>query len=109
MLGLSKLCRLQIRFHGREEPKALRLVSCKKPAEYSRYAGQVSLTVNSNKARSPMAMIVTKDGTEIYYKDWGKGQPIVFSHGWPLAADAWDNQAFLVASHGYRAVAHHRR
>jgi non-heme chloroperoxidase len=54
-------------------------------------------------------MITTRDGTGIYYKDWGAGQPVVFSHGWPLNADAWDDQAFFVASHGYRAVAHDRR
>jgi non-heme chloroperoxidase len=56
-----------------------------------------------------MATITTPDGTEIFYKDWGTGQPVVFSHGWPLNADAWDDQAFLVASNGFRAVAHDRR
>jgi len=56
-----------------------------------------------------MAKISTTDGTEIFYKDWGAGQPVVFSHGWPLNADAWDDQMFLVASNGYRAVAHDRR
>ena len=53
--------------------------------------------------------ISTTDGTTIFYKDWGTGQPIVFSHGWPLNADAWDDQLFFVASHGYRAIAHDRR
>ena len=56
-----------------------------------------------------MGTITTADGTEIFYKDWGSGQPVVFSHGWPLTADAWDDQLFLVASNGYRAVAHDRR
>src|SRR5437588_6075479 len=53
--------------------------------------------------------ITTKDGTTIFYKDWGTGQPVVFSHGWPLTADAWDDQTFFVASRGYRAIAHDRR
>src|SRR5215211_1258528 len=56
-----------------------------------------------------MATIITRDGTEIFYKDWGSGQPVVFSHGWPLNADAWDDQAMLVADNGYRAIAHDRR
>lgn len=53
--------------------------------------------------------ITTRDGTKIFYKDWGTGQPVVFSHGWPLNADAWDDQLLFVASHGYRAIAHDRR
>src|ERR1700722_6966609 len=56
-----------------------------------------------------MPAFATKEGTEIYYNDWGTGQPIVFSHGWPLNADAWDDQMFFLASHGYRAIAHDRR
>jgi non-heme chloroperoxidase len=56
-----------------------------------------------------MGRITTRDGTKIFYKDWGSGQPVVFSHGWPLNADAWDDQAFFLASNGYRAVAHDRR
>src|SRR3989440_8790808 len=52
--------------------------------------------------------ITTRDGTTIFYKDWGTGQPVVFSHGWPLTADAWDDQTFFVASRGYRAIAHDR-
>ena len=56
-----------------------------------------------------MPFITTKDGTEIYYKDWGTGQPIVFSHGWPLTADAWEDQMVFLAARGYRCIAHDRR
>jgi len=53
--------------------------------------------------------ITTSDGTEIFYKDWGSGQPIVFSHGWPLSADDWDTQLLFFLQHGYRVIAHDRR
>lgn len=59
-------------------------------------------TVNAN-------MVTTQDGTQIFYKDWGSGQPVVFSHGWPLNADAWDDQLRFVVDHGFRAIAHDRR
>src|SRR5687767_9349248 len=56
-----------------------------------------------------MSTLTTKDGTQIYYKDWGSGQPIVFHHGWPLSADDWDAQMMFFLSQGYRVIAHDRR
>jgi len=56
-----------------------------------------------------MPFVKTKDGVEIFYKDWGKGQPIVFSHGWPLSADDWDTQMLFFLNNGYRVIAHDRR
>src|SRR5437773_3598178 len=59
--------------------------------------------------RRTVNTITTKDGTQIYYQDWGTGQPVVFSHGWPLTADDFEDQMFFLASHGYRCIAHDRR
>ena len=56
-----------------------------------------------------MSFVKTKDGTNIFYKDWGSGQPLVFSHGWPLSADAWDAQMLFLGAMGYRVIAHDRR
>src|SRR6202521_2046586 len=86
-----------------------------------RITGEVTcLAYQSNSASGPaphgnsqgdtrMNMMTTKDGTKIYFKDCGTGQPVVFSHGWPLSADAWDAQILFLGEHGYRVIAHDRR
>jgi non-heme chloroperoxidase len=66
---------------------------------------ETSIAPNQEARRPAM----TTNGTQIYYKDWGKGRPVVFSHGWPLSADAWDDQMLFLAEHGYRVIAHDRR
>src|ERR687896_1296355 len=68
-----------------------------------------SFTGQLPKGRVTMSTITTSDGTEIYYKDWGQGPVVTFSHGWPLNADAWDGQLLFLAQNGFRAVAHDRR
>jgi len=65
--------------------------------------------IKNEKGKQDMNTITTKDGTQLYYKDWGKGQPIVLSHGWPLSADAFEDQMFFLAERGYRCIAHDRR
>src|SRR5688572_23599263 len=76
-----------------------------------RGAGASRNQTNSRPDQGPDAMntITTEDGTQIFYKDWGKGQPVVFSHGWPLTADAWDEQMVFLAENGFRCIAHDRR
>jgi non-heme chloroperoxidase len=65
--------------------------------------------MQSTEGARTMATITTTDGTEIFYKDWGSGQPIVFHHGWPLSADDWDSQMLFFLHQGYRVIAHDRR
>src|SRR5437016_2788197 len=84
--------------HTREYCKPINLI----PADPSRRSGA------SDRKESHM-MLTTTDGTEIFYKDWGTGQPLFFHHGWPLSADDWDNQLLFFLKHGYRVIAHDRR
>ena len=72
-------------------------------------AAQATTAATPKKGRNDMTSFTTSDGTEIFYKDWGTGQPIVFHHGWPLSADDWDAQMLFFVSKGYRVIAHDRR
>jgi len=75
-------------------------------------AGRASATTEPRpepQGAKPMSFVTTKDGTRIFCKDWGKGQPVVFSHGWPLTGDAWDGQMTFLGTRGYRVIAHDRR
>src|ERR1700682_6455631 len=71
--------------------------------------GTAEKSLRRQKVEELMPTVTTKDGTQIYYKDWGKGQPVVFSHGWPLSADDWDGQMLFFGQRGYRVIAHDRR
>lgn len=86
---------------------ALGIVPASPSSQQRRTTGQAPPAISEGV--SAVATVTTKDGAQIYYKDWGTGQPVVFSHGWPLSADAWDGQLLFLALHGYRAIAHDRR
>src|SRR5580692_1667955 len=73
------------------------------------YASVLSVNPSNHTGDKPMSTITTKDGVTIFYKDWGSGTPIVFSHGWPLSSDDWDAQLIFFLNHGYRVIAHDRR
>src|SRR5215475_3936182 len=79
------------------------------PAVTSAPKANPELRPPKSKGIPQMSTIKSKDDTTLFYKDWGEGQPIVFSHGWPLSSDAWDEQLYHLASRGYRAIAHDRR
>jgi non-heme chloroperoxidase len=76
---------------------------------YQTSPASASVQHANNQGETRVNMITTKDGTGIYFKDWGTGRPVVFSHGWPLSADAWDAQMIFLGQHGYRVIAHDRR
>jgi non-heme chloroperoxidase len=76
---------------------------------YQTSPASASVQHANNQGETRMNMITTKDGTGIYFKDWGTGRPVVFSHGWPLSADAWDAQMLFLGENGYRVIAHDRR
>src|SRR4051794_15619370 len=89
-------------------------IPLERPTPCAKHSGGAVCEVRSHqheqtKRTKYMSTIKTKDGTEIYYKDWGQGPVVTFSHGWPLNADAWDGQMLFLAQHGYRVVAHDRR
>jgi len=79
------------------------------PAPVTKASAPAGASTITHQKEDAMSYITTKDGTDIYYKDWGTGQPIVFHHGWPLSSDDWDAQMMFFLLHGYRVVAHDRR
>src|SRR5262249_7625513 len=101
----------QVPSPGRAEfrcyPKEIRTI-CTVSVNRNVFRSKAANRVGDEK-EGAMGLITTKDGEHIYYKEWGKGDTIVFSHGWPLSSDAWEDQMFFLASKGYRCIAHDRR
>src|ERR1700734_2972404 len=90
--------------------ESIRAVDANRTGAFGKTAEDISRQASSAGFREAnMGTVKTKDGVEIFYKDWGRGQPIVFSHGWPLSADDWDNQMLFFLNQGYRVIAHDRR
>jgi len=102
---LHAVCRIH-KFHPKEKDTA----GIKQEDRMNRqYVSKRFTIIQDSKGEYTMCTITTNDGTQIYYQDWGNGQPVVFSHGWPLCADAFEDQMFYLASRGYRCIAHDRR
>lgn len=104
-LGKAEVTRRQVILGG---AATVALISLPLAARADEHTPTTSLVSRARGGRSANTMIA-KDGTRIYFKDWGSGRPIVFSHGWPLNADAWDAQMLFLAQRGYRVIAHDRR
>jgi non-heme chloroperoxidase len=103
----SSSSRRRFLIHGAGAAAAASLPAALIPAAAAEAGTPASST--SSKGTPTMSTLTTKDGTEIYYNDWGTGQPVVFSHGWPLSSEAFEDQMFFLASRGYRCIAHDRR
>jgi non-heme chloroperoxidase len=95
--------------YGKGDAGQARIIPCGCHLKRRTVQANQSFHKTPNEKRRTMSKITTKDGTEIFYKDWGLGQPVVFHHGWPLSADDWDAQMLFFLEHGYRVIAHDRR